>query len=52
MMDPFVELTAEMSLITQQLKVSQIVNEHHQRVRNQSAHKCLFVMFGIEEPHT
>ena len=34
-MDPFVELTTEMSLFTHQLRVSQIVNEHSQRVRSQ-----------------
>ena len=34
-MDPFGELTMEMSLLTQQLRMRQKVNEHHQRVSNQ-----------------
>ena len=34
-MDPFVELTTKMSLLTQKLRVSQIVNEHHQTMRSQ-----------------
>ena len=33
-MDPFVELTIEMSLLIQQLRMGQMTNEHHQRVRN------------------
>ena len=33
-MDPFVELTTEMSLLTEKLRVSQVVNEHYQRVRS------------------
>ena len=34
-MDPFMDLTIEMSLLTQQLRVSQTANEHHRRVTNQ-----------------
>ena len=34
-MDPFVELTTEMSILIQQLRVSQTVDGHHQRVRSQ-----------------
>ena len=42
-MDPFVELTTELSLLTQQLRVSHIVNEHHQIVRNQMLSPRLFM---------
>ena len=34
-MDPFMELTTEMALLTQQLRLKQMTNEHHLRVINQ-----------------
>ena len=34
-MDPFMELSTEMTLLTQQLRLRQITNEHHRRVTNQ-----------------
>ena len=34
-MHPFMELSTEMTLLTQQLRMRQIANEHHQRVRSQ-----------------
>ena len=34
-MDHFVELTTEMSLLTLQLRLRQMTNEHYQRVTNQ-----------------
>ena len=34
-MDPFMELSIEMTFLTQQLRLRQMANEHHQRVTNQ-----------------
>ena len=34
-MDLFMELTTEMDLLTQQLRLRKKANEHHQRVKNQ-----------------
>ena len=34
-MYPFMELTTKMALLTQQLRLKQMANEHHQRVTNQ-----------------
>ena len=34
-MDPFIELTNELDLLNQHLRMSQLTNEYHQRVTNQ-----------------
>ena len=34
-MDPFIELTNELNLLNQQLRMRQMANEYHQRVKNQ-----------------
>ena len=34
-MDPFMEMTTKMNLLTQQLRSRKMVNEHYRRVTNQ-----------------